>query len=40
MNEKREMLFQFRSDTKEWSFRAGAMEIGESFEETESPRIV
>ncbi|WP_338786345.1 NUDIX hydrolase [Metabacillus sp. FJAT-53654] len=34
MNDKKEILFQFRSDTKEWSLPGGAMEIGESLEQT------
>lgn len=33
MNEKHEILFQLRSDTKEWGLPGGAMELGESFEE-------
>ena len=33
-NEKNEILFQHRSDTKEWGLPGGAMEIGESLEET------
>jgi 8-oxo-dGTP pyrophosphatase MutT (NUDIX family) len=34
MNDKKEILFQHRSDTKEWGLPGGAMEIGESFEQT------
>lgn len=34
MNDKKEILFQHRSDTKEWGFPGGAMEIGESLEQT------
>ncbi|WP_102275934.1 NUDIX hydrolase [Cytobacillus massiliigabonensis] len=34
MNNKKEILFQHRSDTKEWGLPGGAMEIGESLEET------
>jgi 8-oxo-dGTP pyrophosphatase MutT (NUDIX family) len=34
MNEKKEILFQHRSDTKEWGLPGGAMEIGESLEQT------
>lgn len=34
MNDKKEILFQFRSDTKEWGLPGGAMEIGESLEQT------
>lgn len=34
MNEKKEILFQHRSDTEEWGLPGGAMEIGESLEQT------
>lgn len=34
MNNKKEILFQHRSDTKEWGLPGGAMELGESFEQT------
>jgi 8-oxo-dGTP pyrophosphatase MutT (NUDIX family) len=34
MNEKKEILFQLRSDTMEWGLPGGAMEIGESLEQT------
>lgn len=34
MNNKKEILFQNRSDTKEWGLPGGAMEVGESFEQT------
>lgn len=34
MNEKKEILFQHLSDTKEWGLPGGAMEIGESLEQT------
>ena len=34
LNDNNEMLFQLRSDTKEWGFPGGAMEIGESLEQT------
>jgi 8-oxo-dGTP pyrophosphatase MutT (NUDIX family) len=34
MNKKKEILFQHRSDTKEWGLPGGAMEIGESLEQT------
>lgn len=34
MNEKKEILFQHRSDTKEWGLPGGAMEIGETLEQT------
>jgi 8-oxo-dGTP pyrophosphatase MutT (NUDIX family) len=34
MNDKNEILFQLRSDTKEWGLPGGAMELGESLEET------
>ncbi|MEH7336907.1 NUDIX hydrolase [Neobacillus drentensis] len=34
MNDKKEILFQHRSDTKEWGLPGGAMEIGETLEET------
>ncbi len=34
MNEKKEILFQRRSDTKEWGLPGGAMEMGESLEQT------
>ncbi|GGP13281.1 NUDIX hydrolase [Oceanobacillus neutriphilus] len=33
-NERAEILFQHRSDTKEWGLPGGAMEIGESLEQT------
>lgn len=33
-NEKQEILFQQRSDTKEWGLPGGAMELGESIEQT------
>jgi 8-oxo-dGTP pyrophosphatase MutT (NUDIX family) len=34
MNDKKEILFQQRSDTMEWGLPGGAMEIGESLEQT------
>ncbi|WP_066058302.1 NUDIX hydrolase [Robertmurraya korlensis] len=34
MNEKKEILFQHRSDTKEWGLPGGAMEMGETLEQT------
>jgi 8-oxo-dGTP pyrophosphatase MutT (NUDIX family) len=34
MNDKKEILFQHRSDTKEWGLPGGAMEIGETLEQT------
>ncbi|MEH7418270.1 NUDIX hydrolase [Neobacillus drentensis] len=34
MNDKKEILFQYRSDTKEWGLPGGAMEIAESLEQT------
>lgn len=34
MNDKKEILFQHRSDTMEWGLPGGAMEIGESLEQT------
>jgi len=34
INNKREILLQHRSDTKEWGLPGGAMEIGESLEQT------
>ncbi len=34
MNNKKEILFQHRSDTKEWGLPGGAMEMGESLEQT------
>nr|WP_144927247.1 NUDIX hydrolase [Paenibacillus bovis] len=34
MNDEKEILFQHRSDTKEWGLPGGAMELGESLEET------
>lgn len=34
MNDKKEILFQYRSDTKEWGLPGGAMEIGETLEQT------
>ena len=33
-NEDRKVLMQFRNDYKQWGFPGGAMELGESFEET------
>ncbi len=33
LNDKQEILFQLRSDTKEWGLPGGAMELGESLEE-------
>lgn len=33
-NEKKQVLMQHRSDYKQWGFLGGAMELGESFEET------
>ena len=33
-NEKKEVLMQLRTDYNEWGFPGGAMELGESFEET------
>jgi 8-oxo-dGTP pyrophosphatase MutT (NUDIX family) len=34
MNDKEKILFQHRSDTKEWGLPGGAMEIGETLEQT------
>jgi 8-oxo-dGTP pyrophosphatase MutT (NUDIX family) len=34
MNDKMEILFQQRSDTKEWGLPGGVMEIGETLEQT------
>lgn len=34
MNDKKEILFQLRSDTKEWGLPGGAMEISETLEQT------
>jgi 8-oxo-dGTP pyrophosphatase MutT (NUDIX family) len=34
MNDKEEILFQHRSDTKEWGLPGGAMEMGETLEQT------
>jgi 8-oxo-dGTP pyrophosphatase MutT (NUDIX family) len=34
INEKNEVLLQHRSDTNEWGLPGGAMEIGESLEQT------
>jgi 8-oxo-dGTP pyrophosphatase MutT (NUDIX family) len=34
MNDTKEILFQHRSDTKEWGLPGGAMEIGETLEQT------
>ncbi|RKL67345.1 ADP-ribose pyrophosphatase [Salipaludibacillus neizhouensis] len=34
LNEKKEILLQHRSDTKEWGLPGGAMELGESLEQT------
>ena len=33
-NDKREVLMQLRTDYNAWGFPGGAMELGESFEET------
>lgn len=33
-NEKNEVLMQLRTDYNQWGFPGGAMELGESFEET------
>lgn len=33
-NEKKQVLMQHRLDYKQWGFLGGAMELGESFEET------
>ncbi|WP_339284738.1 NUDIX hydrolase [Oceanobacillus sp. FSL K6-3682] len=33
-NERDEILFQHRSDTKEWGLPGGAMEMGETLEQT------
>ncbi|MTH54884.1 NUDIX domain-containing protein [Bacillus mangrovi] len=33
-NERHEILFQHRSDTKEWGLPGGTMEIGETLEQT------
>lgn len=33
-NEKSEVLMQLRTDYNQWGFPGGAMELGESFEET------
>lgn len=40
MNEKQEVLFQHRSDTKEWGLPGGAMEIGESLEQTAARELL
>ncbi|HJV16676.1 MAG TPA: NUDIX hydrolase [Bacillales bacterium] len=34
VNDKKEILFQHRSDTNEWGLPGGAMEIGETLEQT------
>lgn len=34
LNEKKELLLQLRSDTKDWGLPGGGMELGETFEET------
>jgi len=34
LNEQNELLFQHRSDTKTWGLPGGAMELGESLEDT------
>jgi 8-oxo-dGTP pyrophosphatase MutT (NUDIX family) len=34
INHKKEILLQHRSDTKEWGLPGGAMELGESLEQT------
>lgn len=39
LNEKREILLQLRSDTERWGIPGGAMEPGESFEETASREL-
>ena len=33
-NEQKQVLMQFRTDYNQWGFPGGAMELGESFEET------
>lgn len=33
-NENKQVLMQFRTDYNQWGFPGGAMELGESFEET------
>lgn len=33
-NEKKQVLMQYRVDYKQWGFPGGAMELGETFEET------
>jgi len=38
-NEKDEVLMQFRTDYNMWGFPGGAMELGESFEETASREL-
>lgn len=34
MNNRKEILFQHRSDTRDWGLPGGSMEIGESLEQT------
>ena len=34
LNENKEVLMQLRTDYNQWGFPGGAMELGESFEQT------
>ncbi|WP_444684507.1 NUDIX hydrolase [Alkalicoccus luteus] len=40
LNDNHELLFQHRSDTKEWGFPGGAMEPGESLEQTAARELL
>ncbi|NRD77083.1 NUDIX hydrolase [Bacillus sp. BRMEA1] len=40
MNDKKEILFQQRSDTEEWGLPGGSMETGESLEETAERELI
>lgn len=39
VNEKREILFQHRSDTLDWGLPGGSMELGETLEEVASREL-
>ncbi|WP_062104368.1 NUDIX hydrolase [Bacillus niameyensis] len=39
VNDLREVLFQYRSDTLDWGFPGGSMELGESMEQVASREL-
>lgn len=39
VNDQREVLFQYRSDTLDWGFPGGSMELGESMEQVASREL-